>query len=313
MAALIMQFSLPFETTDLRKRPHIEALRTHLPYVRKSPTRMVTADLPIGTQAAFIAAAFAAAGHHKPLNVLLTVRWYSLFSDNDVNTLRPYPAPERIDRLVEHLRKWLVRNDAPPFYIWVRENADSVGEHWHIAFHFPKRRQQVLAQYVEKLTGEAIQRRRNQIEQTVGEFARGELGSWHLARDTRPERRGYYLAAYLGKGEPSQRPFRGKLVDNDKKPVRGVSFGGTYPDGDFDISQGKIEGTARRRDRFFIANELKRVAGMPSKSKTKGPVQSAAQFHSKSDISAKMQLEGKANPKSSGTSNAKIQASGLIM
>ena len=284
-----------------------------MPYVRKSPTRMVTADLPVGTQAAFIAAASAAAARQKPLNVLLTIRWRSLFSDNDVNALRPFPTPERIDRLVELLRKWLIRNDAPPFYIWVRENADSVGEHWHIAFHFPKRRQQALAQYIEKLTGEEKLRHRNQVQATDGEFARGELGSWHLARDTRPERHGYYLAAYLGKGEPSQRPFRGKLVDNDKKPVRGVRFGGTYPDGVYDISQGKIEGTARRCDRFFIANDLKRVAGMPSKSKTKGQVQSATQFHSKSDISPKMQLEGKANPKSSGTRNAKTQASGQIM
>lgn len=281
-----MQLSLPFETTDLRKQPHIEAPGTQLPYVRKSLPRMVSADLPIGTQAAFIAAAYAAADKHMPINVLLTIRWRSLFSDNGVNALRPFPIPQRIDRLVEHLRKWLVRNDAPPFYIWVRENADSVGEHWHIAFHFPKKRQNNLALYIEKLTGEAIQSRHNQNLQTDGEFARGELGSWHLTRDTRPKRRGYYLAAYLGKGEPSHRLFRGKLVYNEKKPVRGISFGGTYEDGKFDILQGKVEGTARRLDRFFIANELKRVAGMASKSKAKMPDQSATQFHSKSDISA---------------------------
>lgn len=72
----------------LRKQPHIEALGTHLPYVRKSPTLMATADLPIGTQATFIAAASAVADLQKLLSVLLTIRWRSLFSDNDVNALR---------------------------------------------------------------------------------------------------------------------------------------------------------------------------------------------------------------------------------
>lgn len=264
-----MQLVLPFETTDLRKKPLAETRTTHSPYVRKSVPRMVTADLPVGTQSNFLAAAEAAVALGTPINVLLTIRWRSLFSDNDVNPLRPYATPERIDRLVEHLRKWLVRNGAPPFYIWVRENADSAGEHWHIAFHFPKRRQKLLAHYIEKLTGEARCRRRNHPQATEGEFARGELGSWHLTRDTRPERGGYYLAAYLGKGEPSQRVFRGKRIDNEKKPVRGMSFGGTYKDGKYDITQGMIEGTASRRDRFFIANELKRVADLSPKKKTK--------------------------------------------
>ncbi len=263
-----MQLTLSFETTDLRKNILAESRTTLSPYVHKSAPRMVTADLPFGTQACFLAAAETASSLGTPLNVLLTIRWRSLFSDNDVNPLRPYPTPQRIDRLVEHLRKWLVRNGAPPFYIWVRENADSVGEHWHVAFHFPKSRQKHLAHYIAKLTGEAIHRSRQQFAITEGEFARGELGSWHLTRDTRPERGGYYLAAYLGKGEPSQRFFRGKLVDNEKKPVRGMSYGGTYKDGKYDITQGSIDGTARRRDRFFIANDLKRVAGLSPKKKT---------------------------------------------
>ncbi|WP_054005385.1 rolling circle replication-associated protein [Cypionkella psychrotolerans] len=265
-----MQLPLAFETTDLGKNFLAEPRTTPSPYVHKSAPRMVTADLPLGTQASFLAAAEAASSLGTPLNVLLTIRWISLFSDNDVNQLRPYPTPERIDRLVEHLRKWLVRNGAPPYYIWVRENADSVGEHWHIAFHFPKSRQTPLTHYIAKLTGEATHRSRQQVRVTEGEFARGELGSWHLTRDTRPERGGYYLAAYLGKGEPSQRYFRGKLVDNEKKPVRGMSYGGKYKDGKYDITQGLIDGTARRRDRFFIANDLKRVAGLTPQKKKLG-------------------------------------------
>lgn len=260
-----MQFTLPIETADLRKRPHIGAPADPLPYVRKSPPRRLTEGLPIGTQARFIAAAEAAATQRKPLNVLLTIRWRSLFCDNDVNPLRPLPPPERIRHLTGLLRKWLVRNGAPPFYIWVRENADSAGEHWHIAFHLPQKRQKSLVSYAASLTGEPASRRRP-VDMTEGEFARGALGSWHLARDTRPERGGATLAAYLGKGEPSQRLFRGKLIDNDAKPYRGASYGGTFKDGDYDIEQGRIEGTASRSDRFFIANGLKRRAGeLPQK------------------------------------------------
>lgn len=124
-----MQLDLPLEMPDLRKSPYMEAPADPLPYVRKSPPRMVTAELPIGTQAAFIAAADTAAALGAPLNRFLTIRWRSLFSDGDVNALRVLPIVERIDYIIELLRKWLVRNSLPPFYIWVRENADDAGEH----------------------------------------------------------------------------------------------------------------------------------------------------------------------------------------
>lgn len=68
---------------------------------------------------------------------------------------------------------------------------------------------------------------------------------------------GAYLAAYLDYWEPSQRLIRGKPIDSYAKPFRGVSFGSAFKNGAYNIEQGKIEGTDNRRDRFFIANELK--------------------------------------------------------
>ncbi len=262
-----MQLSLPFETPDLRNSSLADLRTSHSPYVRKSPPRMITADLPVGTQAAFIAAAETAAALGKPLNRLLTIRWRSLFCDNDVNPLRVLPTAERIDRIVELLRKWFIRNSLPPFYIWVRENADNAGEHVHITFHGTKRLDTALKHYIARLTGEPSARRVGPDARSEGEFARGELSSWHLAKDTRPERQGVYLAAYLGKGEPSELSFRGKRVPNRKKPLRGVSFGGSYKDGQYDITQGMIEGTPSRSKRFFIANALKREAGLTKKTK----------------------------------------------
>lgn len=284
-----MQLNLPFETADLRKEPHNDAPGTHLPYVRKSPPRRMTEGLPIGTQARFIAAASVAADMGYPLNTLLTIRWGSLFSDNDVNDLRVRPTAERIRYLVELLRKWIVRNGAPPFYIWARENADSAAEHWHMAFHLSKKRRRGLVDYIVNLTCERAARGKSP-EATEGEFARGICGSWQLASDMRPERAGVYLAAYLGKGEPSQRLFRGKLIDNDKKPFRGRSFGGSFKDGKYDVAQGRIEGTASRDDRFFIANALKKTAGASRPKRTVARVK-PDRFHGKSNTSAKSRFQ----------------------
>ena len=250
------------ETPDLRKRPIYEAradLSTYVP-PPANPPAMTTPALPIGTQARFIAAATAAARHGTPLNTLLTLRWSSLFSDNDVNWLRTMPVPERIDRLVERIRKWLAQRGLPPVYIWVREVAGPEAEHWHIALHLRPTLRQAFAAYVVDLTGEARLKGKTWAGRSEGEFARGEIGSWHLARDTHPERQGHFLAAYLGKGEPSQRPYRGVLRDNDRKPVRGQAFGGDQPDGKYDADQGMITGTACRGDRFFIAKALQQRA-----------------------------------------------------
>lgn len=280
-----MQLNLPFETADIRIEPHSDAPATHLPYVRTLPPRRMTEGLPIGTQMRFIEAAQLAADKGSPLNTLLTIRWRSLFSDNDVNDLRVRPTAERIRHLVELLRKWLVRNGAPPFYIWARENADSADEHWHMAFHLAKKRRRELVDYIVNLTGEPAGRRKSE-KATEGEFARGTCGSWQLAGDTHPERKGVLLAAYLGKGEPSQRLFRCQLIDNDKKPFRGRSYGGKY-----DIAQGRIEGTPSRDDRFFIANVLKKMPGTSRPKKTAARAKPPTPLHGKSNSSAEIRRQ----------------------
>lgn len=254
-----MQPSILPQTADLRNSPYGKAPASPFPYLRKAPPPKVTNGLPIGTQARFIEAAATAAARGTALNTLLTLRWVSLFCDGDVHPLRVLPTPGRIGHLVERLRKWLGRHALPLFYIWVREHADSSGEHWHFACHVPPHLQRALARFVARLTGEAAQpRKRSLTQRTEGEFACGELGSWHLATDTRPKRQGYFLAAYLGKGEPSWRIVRGDPVPNIRKPVRGETFGGDQPDGRYDIEQGRVEGRPCRKDRFFIANDLKR-------------------------------------------------------
>lgn len=247
------------ETSDLRKPAEVYQPRASHPAYAPPPRQ--SDALPIGTQARFITAARAAAAMGVPLNLLLTLRWSSLFSAGDPNPLRCLPIPARIDHLVEALRHWLTHRDLPAAYIWVRESAAPEFEHWHIALHVPHRIHDDLAGYVAHLTGEPrAPRPPPAARRTEGEFARGEIGSWHLAKDTQPRRAGFYLAAYVGKGEPSQRQFRGKLVDNTHKPVRGRSFGGTEPDGKYDAPQGQIIGTSHRAVRFFIARALQRAS-----------------------------------------------------
>lgn len=160
----------------------------------------------------------------------------------------------RIDALHERLRKWLDYRRVPPLYIWVREAARPEREHLHIALHLPAGHRTDFTRYIARLIGEPhVSDCRTKSE---GEITRGELGSWHIARDTQPQRKGLYLVAYLGKGEPSQVLFRGKPRKNAKKPVRGQSFGGRAPDGKYDAKQGTITGALHRVKRFHIAKTL---------------------------------------------------------
>ncbi len=259
------------ETCDLRNHPINKKRAIRLAY-GALPLAKASDGIRVGTQARFIDAAMAAANAGQPLNTLLSVRWDSLFSDNDVKDLRTMPISQRIDHIVERFRKWWKRRGLPVHYIWVREAADRCAEHWHIAFHLPKELRLPFARYLAELTQEPLRPTKRPADQrTEGEFACSEIGSWHLAGDTRPDRRGYFLAAYLGKGEPSQIIKRGKRQPNFKKPVRGQSFGGTQRDGKYDVPQGAIMGTNARMDRFYISNELKNLAKGKAKKKGKSP------------------------------------------
>jgi len=221
-----------------------------------------TDGLPVGSQAKFIEAAKCAALLGFSVNTLLTVRWSSLYHLDNANPLFAQSAVERIAYLVELLRKWIGARCRGGFqYLWVREATSELGEHWHLAFHLPHGKRQAVASYLSDLLGEPLDHtpRTKAQGRTEGEFACSVWGSWHLAKDTHPERSGFYLAAYLGKGEPSERMFRGKLVPNTRKPVRGRAFAGRERSGRYDTPQGQIRGTIALKKRFDIARPLKQA------------------------------------------------------
>lgn len=226
------------------------------------PREKRTNGLPVGSQAKFIEAAKCADILGFPVNTLLTVRWSSLYHHDNTNPLFAQSLIKRIAYLVELLRKWVSARCRGGFlYLWVREATPELGEHWHLAFHLPHGKQKAIASYLSDLLGEPLDHtpRTKAQGQTEGEFACSVWRSWHLAKDTHPERSGFYLAAYLGKGEPSERMFRGKLVPNTRKLVRGQAFGGRERSGRYDAPQGQIRGTTALKKRFDIARPLKQA------------------------------------------------------
>lgn len=249
------------ETSDLRTRPIYKARACHYPYPPPTPPIRQTSGLEHGTQTRLIAAALRASEAGYPINTLLTIRWQGLLSYDGFHPLRAMTTPEAIRHLVELVRKWLTRRGLHAFYLWARELSDAAGEHWHLGLHLPKSKRKAFAGYLETVLVEPVAScPRPQSKRTRGEFVCGECASWHLAGDTpdgKPHFVGYWLAAYLGKGEPSQRMFRGKLVNNTLKPVRGREFGGTVKGGRYDVPQGYIVGTTTRKGRFDVARALK--------------------------------------------------------
>jgi hypothetical protein len=234
-----------------------------------------TDGLPVGSQANFIEAAECAAILGFPVNTLLTVRWSSLYYHDNANPLFAQSPVERIAYLVELLRKWVGARCRGGFlYLWVRETTSELGEHWHLAFHLPYGKRKTVASYLSDLLGEPVDRtpRTKAQGRTEGEFACSVWRSWHLAKDTHPERSGFYLAAYLGKGEPSERMFRGKLVPNTRKVVRGQAFGGRERSGRYDAPQGQIRGTTVLKKRFDIARPLKQAVKARQSGDLKGRV-----------------------------------------
>ena len=280
------------ETTELRKSPICIARALPIPYgfhrgtrdstgtnigdqsftaksrplseiaARAKPIEKQTDGLPVGSQVVFIDAVRCASTLGFPINTLLSVRWPSLYHHDNTNPLFAQSPVERIAYLVELLRKWVGARCTGGFmYIWVRETTSELGEHWHIAFHLPHGKRKAIASYLSDLLGEPLdhQPRTAAPGKTDGEFACSVWRSWHLAKDIHPERAGYYLAAYLGKGEPSERLFRGNLVPNTRKPVRGRAFGGRERSARYDAAQGQITGTIALKKRFNIARPLKQA------------------------------------------------------
>jgi hypothetical protein len=250
-----------FETLDLRKHSIYKERAFPLPYACPTPPPKQTSGLAVGSQARLIAAARRSANAGHPINTLLTARWHALLIYDEFHPLRAMQTPERIRHTVELLRKWLTRRGIPVKYIWMREISEKAGEHWHLALHLPSSEHEAFVAYVERIFIEPLASPpRSWPSQTRGEFARSEHGSWHLAgevTDGKPQFEGYWLAAYLGKGEHSQRVFRGQLENNTQKPVRGQKFGGRVRSDRYDEPQGDIRGTATRKGRFDMARSLK--------------------------------------------------------
>lgn len=259
------------ETSDLRKQPIAAPTRARImhaytgafpsPYRHTTATIKKTAGLAPGIQTKLISAAFLALEKNGPINTLLSVRLVTMLAYDDFHPLRSMTTPELIKHVVEKIRHWLTIRGLPPHYLWVREYSDKAGEHWHLALALPTSKRKAFQSYLEKLFIEPLAPcPRAKSQQSRGEFACSVRASWHLAGedpDGKPHFTGYWLAAYLGKGEPSQRLFRGKLVGNTLKQVRGREFGGTVKGGRYDVPQGHIEGTTTRKGRFDIARCLK--------------------------------------------------------
>lgn len=201
--------------------------------------------LPIGTQERFLDAEHAAKALGSPMNTLLSIRTAALLAASDGFSPDHPPICLLIHRFVDRLRRGMGRSSLPTFYIWVREASAPDGEHLHLGFHVPTELRRVLIAFVEKQLREpACAGRRPLKIRTEGEFACGENGSWHLAADTHPNQGVPFLAAYLGKGEPSIRLFRGTQTANRRKPKRGRAHGGQISSEKFDLGQGLISGTA---------------------------------------------------------------------
>jgi hypothetical protein len=245
---------------DLRNSPIYKAHPDPSSYgteYRPEPKQLQSAELPIGTQQRFLSAAAAADTLGSPLNILLSIRMTALLIPNDPGSLGHPQIIQRIHVFVERLRKWMQRTSLPTFYIWVREASISAEEHLHLGLHVPKGQRSALVAFLEKQFHDPVRLApRSAQVRTEGEFACSESESWHLAADTRPERGGLFLAGYLGKGEPSEVTFRGTLLSNSRKPVRGRAYGGQLASEKYDLSQGSILGTTTRRERFYISKAL---------------------------------------------------------
>lgn len=270
------------ETSDLRPPPVYNKARAFLlPYERRSAsaeqecrnqspgnlsnsknlTIKKSRELKTGSQKIFHDAAHKSFELGWALNTLLTIRLSTLrdIKGNPLSNLHPYDC---VKLIVTKLRKWLTRSNRnlPVAYIWVRESVTSQGEHLHLALHLPENHRKPFLRFLERLLEEPLATRlRPASKRTRGEIACSQNESWHVATevtDGKPQFSGYWLASYIGKGEPSERRFRGKLINNSLKPERGKPFGGRLKHTRYDTAQGVIEGSHARIGRFGISRSI---------------------------------------------------------
>ena len=197
----------------------------------------------------------------RHLNTLVSARLNALFGDI-IDPKKGLNLYEVVKRFIKQLRKWLTREtrNLSVVYIWVRELVAHEGEHLHLALHLPKKHRKPFLRFLERSLGEPLAtQKRSAPRKTKGEIACSRDENWHVAVEVpgkTPEFQGYWLASYLGKGEPSERLFRGKLVDNIQKPERGQAFGGRLKHSRYDAPQGVIQGNYARIGRIGISRSL---------------------------------------------------------
>lgn len=227
----------------------------------KKTTIKKSEELKTGSQTKFHAAAYRSFEAGWELNTLLTIRLTSFceIEGSRYFNLHPY---DLVRLIVRRLGKWLTRENRglPVAYIWVREMVKLQGEHLHLALHLPEAHRKSFLGFLDRLLDEPIATRPRPVsKRTRGEIACSQNELWHVAveeTDGKPQFTGYWLASYLGKGEASERRFRGKLVNNSRKPERGKSFGGSLKHARYDVAQGLIEGNYARIGRYGISRSI---------------------------------------------------------
>lgn len=216
-----------------------------------------TEALKVGTQSRLQQAALLSYLDGKPLNTLVTIRssGFPPSKCTEESTPSNYKA---VKKIVESLRKWLTRPSRrqPVHYIWCREVSPEDGEHVHIGLYLHPDLRGDLIDFFVRLLPDPVGK---PSRKTRGEIARGAGGNWHIAvekPDNKPQPTGYWIASYLGKGEPSQRVFRGQLENNQCKCERGRFFDGRIKGDRYDKAQGTIAGNDFREGRYDISRSI---------------------------------------------------------
>ena len=226
--------------------------------VDAAQTNTSTDGLPRKSQQWFIDAVMRSYDQGRPINLLITIRVLALLNCGADGAFLSHPTTaKQIKAFIRNLTKSLDRLTGKSAYIWVRESSAASGEHLHFAIYCPENKRRKIWVWLNGVTGEKKRyRKRPKNERTEGEIAVSECGGWHMAVDTRPERKGVCLAHYLGKGEPSQYLYRGKLTNNKDKPCRGREFGGYSTNPKLDKPQGTIEGSGRKTYRMGASKNI---------------------------------------------------------
>ena len=193
----------------------------------------VSKYLPLDAQQRMAAAIDFAQAIRTPITVMLSVNAAHLQKMDLGGVFEIGHLWDGFQRFEELIRKWVKQRGIPWACVWVREYTggrnNHHGEHWHLAFHLPKKHREAFAAQVAEWTDEP----HGAPDAKPTTVARSEAGAWHI----RTADAG--AAAYLGKATPKTRPHYGKRIPNDLRNTR--HHGG----------EGRIEGK-----RFGISNTI---------------------------------------------------------